>query len=170
MSVEPEPLFHEEQGLAQPRVRLAVATVPLIFLLLVIWQVILGHPWGRRPLSNASLIWWTIFSALIYWRLVTVKLVTELWPDKLSIRMRGLLRVRHIPLTQIVGVQVVTFDAARDYGGSGIRTVGRTKAYLARGGSGVSLKLNLGSTVVLGSQRADTLAARIESARKSLAQ
>ena len=44
---------------------------------LLIWQVILGHPWGKQPMSNANVIGWTMFLWLIYFRLITVRLVTE---------------------------------------------------------------------------------------------
>ena len=44
---------------------------------LLIWQVILGHPWGEHPMSNANVIGWTVFLWLIYFRLITVRLVTE---------------------------------------------------------------------------------------------
>jgi len=166
MSRKSEPLFHEEQGLAQARVKIALATVPLICLGLIAWQIVLGHPWGRRPVSNTGLIGWTIILGLVYWRLITVKLVTDLGPDKLSISMRGLWRVHHVPLALIENVEVVTFDAAKDFGGFGMRSVGRTKAYVARGCHGVRLKLNRGAAVVIGSQRADELAGAIQAIRK----
>lgn len=160
---KPQSLFHEEQGLAPKRVRIVLLTVPVIFVLSVIWQVVLHHTWGQR-MSNGSLIFWTVFLWLIYLRLITVKLVTDLWQDKLSIVMRGLWRVRNVPLDRVEDAQVVTFDAAKDYGGYGIRTAGRTKAYIAAGERGVSLKLAKGSTVVVGSQRPDQLARAIHAA------
>jgi hypothetical protein len=160
-----ESVFHEEQALRQARMAIVLATVPLVFAGLVIWQVVLGHPWGRHPMSNASLIGWTIFLWLIYGRLMTVKLVTDVRPDSLSVAMRGLWRVHHIPLEQIESVEVVTFNAARDFGGYGVRTAGRTKAYVAAGDQGVSLKLRRNRTVVIGSRRSNELAKAISDLR-----
>ena len=156
-----EPLYHEEQPFRQRRMRLALATVPVIFLALTIWQVVLGHPWGRHPMSNGGMIFWSIFLWLIYLRLITVKLVTNLTPDKLSIAMRGIWRVRHIPRQQIESVDTTSFNAAKDFGGYGMRTIGRKKAYVADGNRGVRIQLTGGRTVVIGSRRPEALIAAI---------
>ncbi|HLJ45761.1 MAG TPA: hypothetical protein VKU01_07130 [Bryobacteraceae bacterium] len=158
-----EPLFHEEQPFRQARMRLALATIPLIFLGLTLWQVALGHPWGRHPVSNGSMIFWSIFLWLIYLRLITIKLVTDVWSDKLSIAMRGMWRVRHIPLDQIESVDAISFNPAREFGGYGIRTVGRKKGYIAGGDRGVNVKLADGRTVVIGSRRSEALAKILKS-------
>ena len=153
-----KPIFHEEQAFKKAQIRTALATVPTILLGLVIWQVVLGHPWGRHPMSNASLIGWTIFLWLIYWRLITVKLVTDLGADTLSVCMRGFWRAHHIPVAEIEAAQAVSFNAVQEFGGYGIRTIGPKKAYVAAGDRGVSLKMSGGRTIVVGSQRADELA------------
>ncbi len=160
--VKAKPLFHEEQPFRQRRMRIGLATVPVIFLALTVGQVVLGHSWGRHPMSNGGMIFWSIFLWLVYLRLVTVKLVTDLWPDKLTVAMRGMWRVRHIPLLQVESVEVTSFNAARDFGGYGIRTVGRKKAYVAGGNRGVRIQLTGGRTVVIGSQRAEALVAAIQ--------
>jgi hypothetical protein len=54
-------LFYEKQRFALRRIGFALATPPCIMLGLVIWQVVLGHSWGKQPMSNASVIGWTIF-------------------------------------------------------------------------------------------------------------
>lgn len=153
-----EPVFHEEQKFREGRVWTVLATVPVIFLLLVVWQVVLGHRWGRHSMSNASVVGWTIFLWLIYWRLINVKLVTDVWPDKLSISMRGLWRLRNVPWTEITGAEVVRFDAAKDFGGYGIRFTRKGKAYIAGGDQGLRLRLTRGGTLVVGSQRVTELA------------
>src|SRR5260370_30223068 len=105
-----ERLFYEEQAFRQRRVRFLLAVPPSVLLLLVIWQVVLGHPWGNHPMSNASLIGWTIFLWLVYVRLARVRLVTELLPTELVVSMRGLWRSRRIPVNDIKSVEVITFD------------------------------------------------------------
>jgi hypothetical protein len=30
---------------------------------LLIWHVMLGHPWGKHPMSNGNLIFWSIFQS-----------------------------------------------------------------------------------------------------------
>jgi len=163
MSSRAQPLFEEVQRFHLTRLRILVAIPPTAMLLLLIWQVILGHPWGKEPMSNASVIGWTTFLWLVYFRLMTVRLVTEVRPGEVSVAMRGFWRERRIPLAEIKAAQEVTFDAARDWGGYGIRTTGRGKAYIAGGSRGVRLQLVTGGMILIGSERSDELASVIKS-------
>jgi hypothetical protein len=158
----PAPLiFREEQIFRQRRLRILLAIPPAAMLLILVWQVILGHPWGTKPVSNASVIGWTVFLWLVYLRLVTVRLVTQVSPGEVTVGMRGLWRERHIPLTEIKSAKSVTYDAARDYGGYGIRMTRRGKAYIAGGDRGVRLELAKGGAVLIGSARPEELLAAI---------
>jgi hypothetical protein len=161
MSSPAEPFFREQQSFRQRRVLILLAIPPAAMLLLLVWQAILGHPWGTKPMSNARVIGWTVFLWLVYFRLVTVRLVTHVSPDELSVGMRGLWRERRIPLNQIKSAKVVTYDAARDYGGYGIRTTRRGKAYIAGGDRGVRLELVKGGAVLIGSAIPEELLAAI---------
>jgi hypothetical protein len=154
-------LFDEQQRFRQPRVRILLAIPPAAMLLILGWQVILGHPWGTRPMSNARVIGWTVFLCLLYLRLITVRLVTHVGSGELTVAMRGLWRERHIPLNGIKAAKIVTYDAARDYGGYGIRTSRQGKAYIAGGGRGVRLELLKGGAVLVGSARPEELLAAV---------
>jgi hypothetical protein len=155
-------IFHEEQRFRLKRQRVLLAIPPVSMTLLVIWQVILGHPWGMQPLSNNSVIGWTIFLWLVYLRLVTVRLVTEVRLAELAVAMRGLWRARRIPLGEIKSAKIVTYDPARDYGGYGIRTTRSGTAYIASGNRGVRLELAKGGTVLIGSENPEELVSAIK--------
>jgi hypothetical protein len=150
--------FYEVQRLSLRRAAIVVAIPPIGMLVLLIWQVVLGHPWGGRPMSNASVIGWTIFLWLVYLRLMTVRLVTDLRDGKLVVAIRGLWRARRISLSEIASVEVTSFDPLRDYGGYGIRSNRQETAYLAVGNRGVRLTLSNGARIVVGSPRAEELA------------
>jgi hypothetical protein len=150
--------FIEKQGLPLRRVGVALLVPPCIMLGLLVWQVVLGHPWGVHPMSNARVIGWTIFLWVVYLRLITVRLVTEVRDQTLIVALRGLWRTRRIALADIQSVETVTFDPERDYGGYGIRSNREGKAYLAKGHQGVRLKLASGAVVVVGSERSKELA------------
>lgn len=109
-------------------------------------------------MSNARLIGWTLFLWVVYLRLITVRLVTEVRDETFVVAMRGLWRKRRIPLSDIQSAEAVTFDPERDYGGYGIRSNREGKAYIAAGRQGVRLKLANGATFVVGSQRSSELA------------
>ena len=73
-------------------------------------------------MSNGNVIGWTIFLWAIFFRLVTVRLVTEVRDGQLVISLRGFWRSRRIRLSEIQSAEPISFDAIRDYGGYGIRT------------------------------------------------
>jgi hypothetical protein len=162
MSGASEALFREEQRFRQTRLRVLTAVPPVILSLLAIWQAGLGHPFGKQPMSNASIIGWSIFLWLLYWRLNTLKLVTEVRPDELTVKMRGLLRSYSIPLTSIKSARPVTFHPGRDWGGYGFRSSSKGRAFLAEGTRGVELEMSKGGIVVISSQPPDELARSIK--------
>lgn len=137
---------------------IALATPPCFMLGILIWQVFLGHPWGKHTMTNGDVIGWTVFLWLLYFRLITVRLVTEVREGALVIKMRGLWRVRRVPLDRIQSVQTIGHDIARDYGGYGFRSTREGKAYVASGSQGVQVTLTNGERFVVGSQRPGDLA------------
>jgi hypothetical protein len=140
--------FYEEQRFPVRRIGPALATPPCIMLGLLIWQVVLGHPVGKQPMSNGNVIGWTIFLWVVFFRLITVRLVTKVDDSGLDVRFRGLWRARRVPLSAIQSVQTVTFDPRRNSPG---------KRYVANGNQGVLLKLVSGSTLLVGSQKPEEL-------------
>src|SRR5579859_51371 len=93
--------FKEVQSLPLRRTLVALAIPPCSMLGLLIWQVLLGHSWGKQPMSNASVIGWTVFLWLIYLRLITVRMVTEVRGGELVIELRGLWRSRRVALADV---------------------------------------------------------------------
>jgi hypothetical protein len=153
MTHAPAPLFREVQSFRNPRARILTAIPPAAMLLLAIWQVGLGHTWGKMPMSNPAVIGWTVFLWIIYLRLITVKLVTEVRQGEVRVAMRGLSRSHRIALDGVRSTTVIKFDPVRDWGGYGIRSTKRGRAYIASGTEGVQLNLADAGVVVIGSER-----------------
>jgi hypothetical protein len=151
-------MFHEEQPFRLLRLWVLTAIPPVTMLLLAVWQVGLGHVWGKNPMSNAGIIGWTIFLWLIYFRLITIRLVTEVRPDEVRVSMPGLWRSTRISLSIVRSVNVVTYDPAAEWGGYGIRSNHVGRAFIAGGAGGVMLTLADGSIVLIGSKLPDELA------------
>jgi len=135
-------------------------------LALLIWQVVLGHPWGKNAISNGNVIGWTIFLWLVYLRLITVRLVTEIRDGELIVALRGLWRSRRVPLDRIQSVEIIDHDPVREFGAYGVRTTRAATAYLAGGAGAVRLALSGGEKLVVGSARAEELAAALRAAVK----
>ena len=157
--------FSETQGFQQWRTRIILAFPPLALLFMTCRQVIFHKPWGSPPQSNGGLIFLTVLLIGVYIRLITVKLVTELRDSEIRIGMHGLWKRRHIPLDQIETAREVTYDAAAEFGGYGVRSGGRRAAYIAHGNRGVELSLRGGRKILIGSQHPAALLNRIEEAR-----
>ena len=156
-------MFHEAQKLSNRRMKIQLAFLPLAFTILLVWQVILKHTAARKTLSDGEVIGWTILLWLLYFRLISVKMVTDLKPLKLIVKLRGVFRSCKIPLADIESVEVITFDPIKDFGGFGIRSTKEGRACLAYGTRGVRVKLRHGNPVVIGSQQPEALARAISS-------
>jgi hypothetical protein len=114
-------------------------------------------------MSNGRLIGWTVFTSLIYIRLIMVRLVTAVRSDGIIVSMRGLWRSRSIPIEGIKSVTTITYNAVAEYGGYGMRSGRNGKAYIANGNEGVQLELTTGGRVLIGSQRPRELISAIHS-------
>ena len=114
-------------------------------------------------MSNASVIGWAIFLWLVYFRLMTIKLVTELFPGELRVAMRGLWRSATILISKVRSAKIVRFNPAADWGGYGIRRTSRGTAYIASGDQGVELQMVDGSVVLVGSANPGALVNAISS-------
>jgi hypothetical protein len=158
--------FREVQPFRQKRLLILTAIPPAAMLARTVLQMGFGIGWGHPPESNASLIGWTVFLWLIYLRLVTITLVTELFPAELRVTMRGMLRSARIRVDKIESVRTVTFDP-KEWGGYGMRSNARGRAYIARGTQAVELTMTGGRVVLIGTQKARELESAVRSARGS---
>src|SRR5215469_3246289 len=150
--------FHEVQRLPLRRTTIALAVPPSAMVLVLVWQVLLGHTWGKYSVSNANIVFWTAFLWIVYFRLMTVRLVTDVQNRELIVSLRGMWRKRHLAVSEIANVEVITFDAERNYGRYGIRPIRGGTAYLAAGNQGIRVRLKNESIVVISSQRPERLA------------
>ena len=100
-------------------------------------------------MSNADVIFWSVFLWLVYLRLMTVRLITDVRDGKLTVRLRGNFRRRTIRLADIRSVD------------PGIEVAYRSRPWVAQGARGVLLKLADGEKVTIGSQKPNELAAAI---------
>jgi hypothetical protein len=141
---------------------------PTILAVLSWLQIFSHHPWAGLPVTNGGLLFLTILTLLVYVRLMTVRLVTELLPDRLSVVMKGLWRRVRVPVADIREAAAIEFDPVREYGGYGVRFGPRGQAYIASGKQAVQLEMRDGRKLLIGSRRADELARGIVEAQRQL--
>lgn len=162
-----QPVFHEVQALRQRHARLVLAMPPAAMLFIAVRQLVFHRPWGSPPMSNGGLIFLTVLLVAVYFRLITVRLVTDIRSGELSVGLQGLWRKRRVPLAGIRSATKVEYDPAAEYGGYGIRSGAKGLAYIASGNRGVQVELNDGQKLLIGSQRPGELARCIIEARNS---
>ncbi|MGO9258844.1 MAG: hypothetical protein ACLQU1_21365 [Bryobacteraceae bacterium] len=161
-------LFREKQSFHLGYARIALAMPPAALVIISCRQIIWHRPWGDPPTTNGGLLFLTALILLVYIRLITVRLVTELRPAQLSVAMKGLWRRTRVALADIRKAVAVEYDPVTEYRGYGVRSGPRGQAYIASGSQAVQLELRDGRKLLIGSQRPQELARRIAEAQRQL--
>ncbi|HOZ49519.1 MAG TPA: DUF6141 family protein [Candidatus Hydrogenedentes bacterium] len=167
---ESEILFREEQRFAWA----AFLSIPLALFVTglfgygVVQQLILGMPWGQRPMPDWGLvvtaIGMTTFSWTMAYILVCVGMTTEVRRDGLYIKFFPLhWSFRRLSLDGVERCEARTYRPIREYGGWGIRGNLKGRAYNVSGSRGVRIDYWNGRHLLLGSQRSEELAEAIRS-------
>lgn len=165
LGVGTPPLFREIQRFKHWIFLLPVTAVTVIVWYLFVEQVIMGHPQGSNPAPN-WLAWVLTFVFGLGFPAVaiTLRLVTEVRPGELSVRLYPF-RARVIPLATVTEAFARQYSPLGEYGGWGVRVNRRSgRAYNAYGNMGVQLVLNDGARLLIGSQQPDQLLAALRQA------
>jgi hypothetical protein len=163
MILSNDPVFREVQWMRRVWwAMLLVGGIALFTWYSFVQQIVLGHLVGTNPGPDwAIAIIWLLAGVGLPLFLLSMRLIVEVYPDRVSIRYVPLLW-RQIPFSEIACVQARTYRPILEYGGWGIKGWSRGHiAYNVRGNRGVELKLRDGRRVMIGSQRADELEAAL---------
>lgn len=159
--------FREERAFAGRQVRATVAIVPLLVSGVAILRMTRWPPVERLPTSTGNLVFLAVLLWAVFAWLRRVRLVVKVDADGLTVRLRGLPWRDRIAAGEWTAASAVAFDAAREFGGYGLRRAGPLRAYVADGTTGVRLLLRDGGVLIVGSHRpADLLAALARVARR----
>jgi hypothetical protein len=139
-------------------VLLGSITVVLCFSLLAGWGTSL--PFGKR-LIGAGLIGGSLGALKVFFGGLTV-LVRD--ADVVLHLGRFPIVRRTVPYAEIESLRAVRYHPIREFGGWGIRGMGKRKAWTARGDRAVALRLIGGRELLVGSDYPQRLAERIRAA------
>lgn len=166
--------FEEEQFFRQTWIWVALIPISLlglvIFALAFYQQLYLGKPFGNNPTSDrglmmiaALLIPICIGLPILFYKM---RLSVRLEPEYLHVRFLPFVN-KHIALREIVRCEPRKYRPLVEFGGWGIRYGGKKRgwAYNVDGNRGVQLELTNGNLLLIGSQRAEELAAAIKQIR-----
>ncbi len=127
-------------------------------------QLVLGRPWGDRPMSDAALIALALPMFALAGFLAVLglagRLTVRVRPAELQIRYFPLVN-KTIPWADIAACTARSYRPLLEYGGWGVRWGGRKRgwAYSVSGNRGVQLELASGKRILIGSKRAEELEA-----------
>lgn len=158
-------LYREEQRFTQPWIWAVLAVPGALLLWGLFRQAVLNRPFGNNPAPTWLLGAVVAFFGLLLVLFAVLRLTVEVRESVLSVRFFPLLR-KEIPLAEIAECEARAYRPIREYGGWGIKYgFKRGWAYNVRGNRGVQLRLRNGKKILVGSQRAEELAAAIRRAR-----
>ncbi len=155
------PRFHERQRLTQWWVRGVLIGLVVLALWAFVQQVVLGRPFGTNPAPDAAV--WVLTPLVVAFAAGLQWLHLDVTVDERSLRVRVFPFVRReIPLARVRGAEATAYRPIRDYWGWGVRYApGRGWCYTMSGDRGVRIELDDGKTILVGSRRADELAAAL---------
>ena len=168
-------IFSEEQLLRSHKVMIVTLPVGLaligIFGYAMVEQLILGKPFTDDPLSDPALMvigpLYIALGVFLLYLYFGARLITQVRPEGVYVRFVPFhRRFKNFTREQVVGCEAVTYRPIRDYGGWGIRYGRKGRAYNTHGNRGVRLEFQDGKSLMVGSQKADSLASAINSIRR----
>ncbi|UCG50968.1 MAG: hypothetical protein JSW58_12305 [Candidatus Latescibacterota bacterium] len=172
MPRSPNAIFYEEQRLRENKLVylafLGGAAMIVLFGWAIVQQIILGEPFGDRPMGDTALLivgpLYILLGVALLYIFFEGRLVTEVRPDGLFVRFIPFhRRFNQIPLAGVARCEARTYRPIREYGGWGIRGGVGKKAYNVSGNQGVELEYDNGKKLLIGSKKAGQLASAIES-------
>jgi hypothetical protein len=166
-------IFKEEQRFKNPLLWVFASALFLLVTGLfgygMVQQIVLGHPWGNKPMPDDRLaiigIIQFIVVAGVFVIFFVARLITEVRSDGVYICFVPFHRsFRRIPFETLKTYEACTYRPIRDAGGYGIHRGRKGWAYNVSGNRGVQLELVGGKKILIGSQRTDELVRAIETA------
>ena len=153
------PIYREVQQFRQGWIWTVVVAIAGLIWVAGVRQLILNRPFGGQPMPDILLvIFWLIFGIGFPALFLFCRLVIEVRDDGIYIRFSPFhLSFRRIGFEKLKEYEVRTYRPIREYGGWGIRSGSKGKAYNVSGNRGVQLVLTNGKRVLLGSQRPEAL-------------
>ena len=175
MQRHPDAVFYESQPVRDSKIfyLAAVAGLGLIgfFGYAIVEQLVLGRPFGDKPMGNAVLAivggLYVIMGFAFLYLFFRAELTTEVRSGGLYLRYFPFHRkFQQIPLDGLRSCQARKYRPIVEFGGWGIRVGFAKKAYNVSGNHGVELEYEKGNKLLIGSKKAEQLAAAIDSIRR----
>ncbi len=149
-------LFSETQRFKQIWLWIILLGLNGLFIFGLTKQVILGYQFGSKPASNSVLIVITIATILLSFLFLNLKLETVIKADGIYVRFLPFqLRFKYYSWDKITKSYVRQYNPVGEYGGWGIRGLGKNRALNISGDMGIQLVTKDGLKILIGTNKAD---------------
>jgi hypothetical protein len=149
-------LFSETQHFTQTWLKAILAVVNGLLVIGFVVQVVLGHAIGNNPMTDTSLILTTFSMLLITSMFFFIRMDTLIKKDGIYVRQvpfHSLYKVYHWEdLTQSY---VRQYSPLGEFGGWGMRGVGKNRAFNISGDQGIQLETKNGAKMLIGTNKPD---------------
>ena len=154
-------IYKEIQKFRQPWIWILLITsgllISLVFGVGIEKQIMHGQKFGNHPMSDPGLIIMFVSVMLLFVVLALLfgfaKLTTLIDDRGVAFRFFPFqFKFRRVDWSMLESSEVITYNPVRDYGGWGIRSSSRGKAYNVSGDKGLQLRLKNGKNILIGTQ------------------
>ena len=156
------PLFSEKQRFTQWWFWLILLSVNGLFIYGIVQQVVLGYPFGDKPISNSGFLIVSGGMIALTLMLFFTQLRTHITSEGIDVRLFPFhFRAKHFNWSDVEKVYVRQYSPISEYGGWGLRysLSGSGKAYNISGNMGLQLELKTGKKLLIGTKKAEELEA-----------
>jgi len=158
--MDKEILFTEQQRFKQWWLWLILISINGLFLFGVFQQVVKGHPFGDKPMSDAGLLIVSGLFLLLTLLFVVFRLETQIKKDGIYVRFFPFhVNFKYFSWESLTKSFVRNYSAITEYGGWGLRVglFGRGKAYNVSGNTGLQLEFKTSKKLLIGTGKATEL-------------
>ena len=159
--MENQILFSEKQKFTQWWLFLLLFGISGLFVYALYVQLIVGTPFGDKPIGNAGLIAISAFVLSLNALFFATRLETQIDATGIFVRFYPFQRkMKFYAWEEIQKAEVRTYKPLLEYGGWGIRYGfrGNGKAYNVSGNKGLQLELKSGNKFLIGTRKDEELA------------
>ncbi|MEQ9426479.1 MAG: hypothetical protein RJQ09_18800 [Cyclobacteriaceae bacterium] len=160
--------FEESQSFTQWYIWLLLIGLNLLFLFGIYKQAILGEAFGNKPASTLvlSFVWIPVLLITVFFFMI--RLDTKINKEGVHVRFFPIHRkFKKHEWDDIREAKVRKYRPLLEYGGWGIRGIGRNRALNVKGNIGLQLVFNDGKKLLIGTQKKEELDLVIKSLRES---
>lgn len=148
--------FSERQRFKQIWLWIILLGINGFFIFGLIKQVILEKQFGDKPMSDIGLFIVTTLTLFLSFLFFILRLETKIKTDGIYVRFFPFqLNFKHYPWDRLNQSFVRKYNPIGEYGGWGLRGLGKNKALNVSGDKGIQLITQDGSKLLIGTNKAD---------------